>query len=1080
MKNSIRWMIDNHVTVNLVMVMIIFVGFISLTGLNQEIFPEIKLDIVSITMVYRGATPDDIEKSIVSKIEESIADIDGIEEIRSTSSEGVASVTVELRIGADLKKVKDDIETAVNSIMTFPKDAEKPIINNLVRTSNVIQLAILGDLDFREMRVLSEKIKDDLVAIDGISQVSISGIKNYELSIEISEEKLNKYGLKFQEISNAIKMNSLDLPAGKIKRENEEIILRTKGLKYTAKEYGEIVIRGSVNGNILKLKDIANIKDDFEESDVYSFFNGKPAVKLMISRTGDQKPLDISKKVHKYVDSIKNSLPKGIEIKLWQDQSKILRARLDLMLRNAAYGFFLVLLILTLFLDIRLALWVSSGIIISFMGSFIVMSLLGISINVISLFAFIVVLGIVVDDAIVIGEQIYENRENGMSPKEAAKDGAIRMSTPVVFSILTTVVTFAPMLFLEGSMGSLMSVIPMIVITIILFSLFESLFILPAHLSSIKKESSSIWVKSSSKITNYVDIGLKFFLNRMLEPALRFTLKFRIATISAGVFLLIISIGLVKAGEVKFTFFPDIEGDNLIAYVTMPEGSSIKKTKEILKRLEDSAEKTKLEYEKKYPKFKGKIIKNISIIVGETSRSHGARGTSVVNPTIAEVNIELLDSEVRGFSSNEMLQVWKKHTGRLSGIKSLQFKAVLMSSGDAISYDFTHKDLNKLEKAVKDIKKELTKYNGVFNIKDSFAQGKLEIQFKLKEKASSLGIKLIDIASAIKNSFWGDEVLRIQRGDDEVRIKIKYPESRRKSLSDIYNLKIRTMNGSQIPISEVAILEFGRGYSTISRVNQRRIITVTASVNEDIANGEQINKKLKKFIDKKLKKKYYGLKYSQGGTQKQKKKSMGSLFKGFLIALFFVYLLLAIPFKSYIQPIVIMLAIPFGIIGAIFAHMMLGYNLSLMSAIGIVALSGIVVNDSLVLVDYINELFREHGNPTKKEKFEFVIIAVKRRFRPIFLTSITTFLGLMPMIFETSIQAQFLIPMAISLGFGLIFTTFIILFIIPSGILIIEDIKGWFTPTPILVTETNSIINTKSIDNSITNNQNINKGGENE
>ena len=1047
MKKAIDWMIDNHVTVNLIMLLIIFSGIVASLKINKEIFPEIKVDVITVQVVYRGATPEDIENSVVNKIEDAVFDIDGVEKVTSTSSEGIGSVNIEVKIGEDVNEVMDRVETEINRITTFPEGAEKPVVIKPVRSRSVIQVAISGKLTFDEMNKLSSRIKDDLVALDGISQISISGTKNYEISIEIDKDKLKKYGLSIDEISKIIKTENLDLPAGKIKRINDEILLRTKGLRYTAEEYGNIVIKNNFKGGVLKLKDVAKIKDDYEDSDLYSYFNNKPTVMLNIYRTGDQSVLKIADLVKAYINKIKPQLPKGVELKIWNDKSKLLKARLELMLRNALMGFLLVLITLTLFLDLRLALWVSSGIIISFLGVFVVMYFTGVTINLISLFAFILVLGIVVDDAIVVGEEIYSNREKGIPPKKASKIGAKRIAVPVIFSVLTTVATFSPLLFLEGRMGDVMSVVPIIVIGILLISLFESIFILPAHLSTIKINSDTYVTKLSSYITAKVDRGLNLFINRLLAPSLKIVLKYRMISVALFLAFFIASLGLMAGGFLKFVFFPEVEGDNAVAYLRMPQGTSLKNTKDIIDIVEKGVYKAQLDIMKKYS-LKNEVIKNIFVTIGEQpslSKGHGGVSVSgLTDSSKAEINIELIPSEKRNFTTKEFISLWKDNVGNLPGIENLEYQFSVMSAGDAVSVEVRGEDFKILNDAIEEMKRKLSSYKGVYNIKDDFSEGKYEIKFKLNDKGKKLGIRLIDVAMTIKDTFLGNEVMRIQRKRDEVKIRIRYPEDKRISLNSIGNVYLKTRQGAFVPLSEIADFNLGRGYSTIVHSGGKRSITVSASVDESQGNANDINKNFKNYLLKELKNKYYGFSFGIEGAQKERKKSMTSLFYGFLIAIFLVYMLLAIPFKSYVQPFIIMLAIPFGIIGALWAHYFLGFKFTFLSSIGVVALSGVVVNDSLVLVDYINELFLKENNLDSAKKTELVIKAVKRRFRPIFLTSITTFLGLIPMIFEKSLQAQFLIPMSISLGFGIMFSTFIILYLIPSGILIVEDIRDFF------------------------------------
>lgn len=1043
MKRAIEWMVENHVAANLLMILIVLAGIVSLFSLKMEVFPEITMDSISIQMVYRGASPDEIENSIVMKIEDAVAGLDGVQKVKSISNEGVGQVTVEVQYGEDVSEVRDRVKSEIDRITTFPAGAEKPVIKEMVRKSPVIKLGVYGDINERSLTEICEHIRDDLLQFPHISQVGLSGLRNYEISIEISENRLREYNLTFDQISIAIKKGSLDLPGGKIKNEHGEILIRTKGLGYTKEDYENIIIRSDIAGNTLKIKDVATVKDGFEDADMSTAFNGKPAALVTVYRVGDQGALKVAGTVKKYIKQKQKSLPEGMEIISWDDKSIILKQRLSLLLKNTWMGLILVLICLALFLDIRLAIWVASGIVISFFGSFIAMGVFNVSINMISLFAFIVVLGIVVDDAIVVGENIFSNREKGLPPLKSAKNGVLRVTVPVIFAVLTTVAAFGPLVFAEGNMGKIMKVIPTIVISVLLFSLIESLFILPAHLSRIKLETTNVVFAFVNKANKWVDSWLNKFINNRFVPFLRKALAYRYLVIGTGVALFFITIGLIAGGFVKFTFMPEVEGDNMWASLSMHSGTSIEETRRIVLQIEEAAEKTRIDFRKKHSNIKGKLYQNRFSIVGDQPANkmgpHG-RGDGLIDPTIAEVNIELQSSEERKFSAFDLMNMWRANCQHLVGLKSLTFSSSIMSSGNAVELQLSSSNHENLTFAVEDVKELLAQYNGVFDIRDDFEEGKMELKLNLKLLASTMGITLSDLARQVRQGFYGDEALRIQRGRDEVKIMVRYSESQRRSLADIENMLIRNNKGVQVPFTDIAVVSYGRGYSKIKRSDHKRIISVIADVDDQVANANEIFSELKHKIETEIKTKYPGLSYSSEGAQKEQKRTMVSLARGFIIAIFLIYLLLAIPFKSYVQPLVIMSAIPFGFIGAVVGHIIMQYDLSMLSGMGVIALSGVVVNDSLVLVDFINGLRRNHGMPL----IDAIVESAKNRFRPILLTSLTTFLGLMPMLFETSFQAKILIPMAISLGFGIVFATTITLIFIPAQVMILEDILGFF------------------------------------
>jgi multidrug efflux pump subunit AcrB len=1008
-----------------------------MTSLKQEIFPEIDMDMVTIEVMYKGASPDEIESSIVQKIEEAIVGVDGVRELTGIASENIGIVKAEVDYGEDVNLIKDDIQTEIDRLTTLPENSEKPVIKIDSRSSEVIQLAVSGNLDEITHTKIIKKIKDDLTALPQITQVGLSGVKDYELKIEVSQDQLDEFGLTISQILAAIRRGSLDLPTGKLETVNGDILLRTKAQGQSKEEYEEIIVKTSPTGNTVKIKDIAKVSDGFEDSDLYSQFDSKPAKLLTIYRTGEQGAIEVAEAVKSYIDDNKKNMPAGVSIDYWQDNSVLLRDRIDLLVRNAILGLILVVISLTLFLDVRLAFWVSMGIIISFMGSFIVMKMTGTSINMISLFGFIIVLGIVVDDAIVVSENIMTHRTNGEPPMKSAKVGAGNVSTPVVYAVLTTVAAFSPLAFVEGMMGKVMGVIPVVVISVLMFSLYESLLILPSHLSHLQIVHPNRFVEFFGKLSHLVDKKLVFFINERFTPFLQKALRNRYTTIAISLFVLMFTIGMFRAGFIKFNFFPNIEADNIVVTLEMPVGSSFEQTMEVINEVEKAAKNVEKEFKGKTKK--NEVFKHIYSIIGEQpSKKRGPAATSsTLNPAVAEINIELVGPEERNFSTTSVMNRWREAVGDVAGVKSLIFQSSLMSAGDDISIQLSSPDIDELDKSVSWVKNLLAEYSGVKDIKDNLDEGKLELKFTLKEAGNTLGLTVADLANQVRQGFYGEEVMKIQRGRDEVTIAVRFPKEERNSLGDIEDMLIRTPAGGMVPFTDIAKVKYGRGYSTINRLDRARIITVSADVDETIANPNEINSEVMLKIQQKVKKDYPGVKITKGGAQKEQKRSMMSLVKGFIIAVFLIYMLLAIPFKSYTQPMIVMTAIPFGIVGAVIGHLLMGYQISFISALGIVALSGVVVNDSLVLVDYMNIQHREKGLPM----WDAVIIAAQRRFRPIMLTSLTTFLGLMPMILERSLQARFLVPMAISLGFGIIFATGITLIFVPCSAMIMDDIQ---------------------------------------
>lgn len=1043
MNKMVEWMASNHVAANLLMLLIVFTGLMSLGQAKLEVFPETDLDMVQIQVMYLGASPEEVEESVCIKIEEALEGIEEISSLKSISNEGIGIVTAEIELGEDVSEIKDKIEAAVDRITTFPDEIEEPVIRELTNRRQTLQLAVFGKTDEKSLKVLAEKIKDDLVQLPEISQVEISGVRNFEISIEVSEKKLEAFGLTFDEVTMAVRKGSLDLPGGSIDTRGGEILIRTKGLGYTGEDYQKIILRTRPNGAIVRIKDVATVIDGFEDADLVSYFDGYPAAMLLVFRVGDEDALDVAAATKKYIESMRGELPDGVFMASWMDQSKILNDRVDLLVRNGRLGLLLVLISLALFLDIRLALWVAAGMAVSFLGAFTVMAIFDVSINMISLFAFILTLGIVVDDAIVVGENIFTHQTSGSAPLIAAKQGTVRVTTPVIFAVVTTIVAFTPMLFVEGNIGKIMANIPIIVIAVLAFSLVESLLILPAHLSGVNVMKANRLIRAIDRIPEYFGRKLHEHINGPYTRILGKIIENRYLTLTGSFAVLLVSVSMITSGLLKTTFFPQLDADNMYVSITMPQGTTLDQTRKVLERIEDAGWKVRDRYDAQAEEGMPSFFKHMHSIIGDhpsVSFGPGAlAGATSQGANKAEVNIELSSSEERPVPSSELVAAWRKEVGEIAGVENMIFTSNLLNPGNDVEVQLSADNFADLDNAVEDLKVVLGNYSGVLDIRDDLDEGKPEFKIDLKAGAAVLGLTLQDLARQVRQGFYGDEAFRIQRGKDEVKVMVRYPADGRSSIGDIDNMKVRTRTGGEVPFFDVADVKFGRGYSQIKRSDRRRVITVTADVDETIANANEINNELREVVLPELMTKYGSLRYSYEGAQKEQGKSMASLGRGFAIALFVMFGLLAVVFRSYVQPLVIMSAIPFGVVGAIWGHLIMGYVVSIVSMFGIVALSGIVINDSLVLVDFVNSE-RNRG----LSMHDAIISGCKKRFRAIFLTSITTFLGLLPMILETSLQAKFLIPMAISLGVGVLFATMIILGLVPAILMILEDVKGIF------------------------------------
>jgi multidrug efflux pump subunit AcrB len=1017
------------------MVFIVLSGIVSLTTVKEEVFPEFDLDRITIQVPYLGAAPEEVEEAVTIRIEEAIQGLDGIKQIQSTASEGSGTVMVELELGADARKVVDDIKSRVDAITTFPVETEKPIISEMTSRMQVTDIAISGDVDPFMLKATTERVRDELTAIPGISQVDIVSAPPYEIAIEVSEIALRRHGLTFEQIADAIRRSSLDLPGGSVRTQGGEILLRTIGQAYRGDEYENLVLWTRPDGSRLRIGDVATVVDGFAETDQFARFDRTPTMMVSVFRTGDQSALEIAALVRDYIDEAQARVPEMISLTIWQDTAQMLSERLSLMLRTGATGFVLVFITLALFLDLRLALWVSLGIPVAFLGAIALMPTLDVSINIMSLFAFVTVLGIVVDDAIIVGENIFRHQELHGEGLRASIEGAQEIAKPVTFAVLTTVAAFTPLLFVPSMIGNVFRVIPLVVIPCLLFSLVESLGVLPFHLSRLKKQGSSgAWRRFQGIFAN----GLKRFIRRFYEPFLEVALRWRYLTAAGGVATLILTVGMVLGGWTSFQFFPTLDAPAIAAAITLPQGTPVSVTSAAVEKLEIGAERlrarlldeTGLDY-----------FTHVAASVGDQPMS--SRGGGPIGPVqdlaashVGEVTIEMAPSETRIYNSEQVGLMWREMTGPIPEAVDIHFNLSAMTPGDDIDVQLSGRNMDDLRAAADEIKRRLAEYAGVYEISDSFRAGKEEMRLGIRPAAETLGLTLQDLGRQVRQAFYGEEAQRIQRGRDDIRVMVRYPEDDRRSLGDLERMRIRTPGGGEVPFSQVAVVEPGRGFASIRRVDRNRAINVTASTDAAVTSSGQVIADLQARILPDVLASYPGVFFSFEGSQAEQIDAIAGLQRGFLLALLMIFALLAVPLRSYTQPIIIMSAIPFGLVGAVWGHFIMGIDVTMMSMFGLVALSGVVVNDSLIMVDFINRKRRLHPD---------IAVAAREagvnRFRPILLTSMTTFVGLFPLMNSTSFDAAFMKPMSVSLGFGVLFATVITLILVPTAFLILDDIQ---------------------------------------
>ena len=1030
----IEWFARNSVAANFLLLFILTCGFYATsTNIPLEVFPATELDIVNVSVTQRAATPEDMESGVTNRIEEAVADLPYIDELKSRSSEQSSVVSVYLVAGTDTQKALNEVKSRVDALSNLPETAERPVIEVPLMTQEVLSLVIYGQLDEHEIAAIARKVRDDVVRIPGVSQADIEGIRPYQISIEISPEILRSYQLSLKDVADAIDRQAIDLSAGQLRSARGDVLLRTKNQAYNFEDYHKIVLKRFEDGSVITLGQIATITDGFDENPIITQFNGQKAAMINVHRVGKESAIAISDAVRHYIDTERNRYPSTVTFDIWDDDSRIVRERLNTLLNSGWQGAILIAILLTLFLHPTVALWVVVGIPVCFAGALALFPPMGLTLNVISMFSFILVLGVVVDDAIVTGENIYTHRARGSEGLKAAIDGTHEVAVPVFFGIATTMLAFVPMLMLEGASSTFGNNIGIAVIATLAFSLIESKLVLPSHLSNltIEKKATNRPMQLLEAAQTVVSGGLDTFLTKVYQPTLRYSLKRRYVTLLAFVCTLTFVVCLSAFGWVRFSFFPVIDSEKAAAVVRFPAGTPLTITHAAINKLEQAAN----DMRKDYSDDEGNdgLINNIISTLGAVGGGE-ERGASNMGRVQFEVNQALIEDS--GLNIHDLTKEWRERVGIIVGVEQLTYQANLFDAGSPVSVQLYGNNRDQMQLAIDEISRFLGEYEGVFDIENSLQNGKQELKIQLKPQAEILGLNLESVTRQVRNAFFGVEAQRIQRGQDDIRVMVLYPPQERENLAHLENLLILTPNGGEARFGDIADIEWSRSPSSILHSDQLR----TAEVKADIDRDKVIQGVLIDEIDAyttELLKSYPDITHSMEGEASEQKEASNALTYGLLGLLLGIYALLSIAFKSYMQPLIIMSVIPFALIGAIMGHVITGVGLSVFSIFGMLALVGVVVNDSLVLVDWINRRLAE-GHPV----IEVASQAGRARFRAVLLTSLTTFVGLLPILFQTSTGAQFLIPMATSLGFGILFATAITLILVPCNYLMLEDARN--------------------------------------
>ena len=1054
MNAIIAWFARNGVAANLLMVAILAGGLWS--GGNKIIlqeYPEFPSRSISVSVSYRGSTPGEIEQAIVTRLEETLYDIEGVKEIEARASSSTGTVTLEIEDGYNLSEKLDEVTNRVSTIRTFPPEAERPQISLRTRRERVITMVLAGELSEKELKKLGEQLRDEVSNIPGITMAALKAVRPYEIAIEISEATLRQYGLTFDVVTQAIRTSSVDLSAGSVKTETGRILLRTNEQAYTYDDYASITLLTRTDGTKITLGDIATVIDGFDETPIVANYNGERAIAIDIFRAGMQNIIEIGDDVKEFIAMKQEQLPEGIRLSYWSDDSERIKVRLATLQDSAMMGFALVVIILSLFLRPTLAFWVAWGIPIAFAGTFLLLPYMSVSLNVITLMAFITTLGIVVDDAIVTGENVFQHMQRGEQPLSASIKGTQEVAVPVIFGVITTMVAFLPLMMQGGTGGSFYKNIPMVIIPVLFFSLIESKLILPAHLKHCAqladiKQKQNIFIR----FQRFFADGLERSILKYYRPVLNWALINRYVSTSIFVGLLLVFIALVLGDRIGYRRRTSTPQDTTTITLLMPAGTNFEVTQQKVDMIEAAALKLKEDVNQR---FDTTVIQNVFATSGGqpfgNARGPRRRGPSAGIAEVGEVLVELTPSETRevDYGSRELVRELRNLVPPIPEAEQLNFSFQRGGGRAAMTFELSHPNVEMLREASKELQIKLASFEGLYDIEDSYERANDEFELDLKPEAEYLGVTASNLARQVRTAFFGSEAQRIQRGRDEVRVMVRYPESERRSLGSLQSMMIRTANGTEVPFDTVAEIVPGKSLPSIQRVDRKRVIQVSADGDTQELDIDSMEEEiLDAFLPELVATKYPGMDFGLRGRAAEARDNQRQMILGIYFILAIIYALLAIPFRSYFQPIIVMSAIPFGVVGAILGHYFMaklfGFNngnpiITQQSIFGMMALSGVVVNDSLVMVHFMNRKIKE-GMPLE----EAVRLAGVRRFRPILLTSLTTFFGLAPLMFEDSPQAAVLVPMAISLAWGIAFATAITLVLVPVLVLVYNDMQQGF------------------------------------
>ncbi len=1026
----ISWFVANPVAANLLMLFIIITGFYSAETVRRELFPDAELKSISIKMFYPTASPQEVEEGITLKIEEALENVPGIKEIRSVSSHGASTVEVQIYHDHEINDVIDDIKNAVSTINNFPKNSEKLSINKAQPSELAFQIQLYGDLDDEQARELADELKTELLTDPAIKRVKVLGTAGtYEIAIEITEQQLQKYNLTLGQVASRIRAESVNLPSGAINASTGGIILRVQGQSYNQQEFENIVLITSETGSIVKVGDIATVYDRFGSSSPRSYFDEKYSLGIAISAVPGQDLIKVGNAAKEYLKNKREHMPDGAYLAEWLDITHYLDGRLQMMIKNMIYGAILVFIVLALFMDLKIAFWVMAGLPVCFLGTFMLMPLniFDVSLNMVSLFGFILVLGIIVDDALIVAESVdAEVKQNGFSRENVIK-GTNRVALPAIFGVLTTIVAFMPTLFVEGPKHAQLFSIGFVVCSCLVFSLIESKWILPSHLAGGSHGLMRfISNQYQHRFQERMNIRLTEWVMLKYKPLVQYAIERRYITLSAFIGILVITFGLLGGGQVKYIFYPPEPNDFLQSVLRMGEGTPDEEAKKARDQVKDAIYAVDKEYQEEFG--------TESFIKHVFSYAPGPSGGSFM--------LELVPAEDRDLDGDEIIRRWSDKVGFIEGASFLDFSADKFIGSNNLSFQLVGSNKEELELASGELSRELRELEGLSNFNSSQESKREQYIMHLKPKAIALGLTLSEISLQVKEAFYGVEAQRFLRLDEEVRVMVRYPSDRRGSIIDLEELFIRLQDGRSIPLKELVDIEYSFAQSSLTRINGAMTVFVNARVDDDIVSPSAVSSKVHKEIIPRIFEKYPTVSFRRSAMSQDQKDMEEDMQKYFLMAMLGVFILLAIPLRSYTQPLLIMSAIPFGVVGAIWGHLLLGFPISMMSLFGIIALSGVVVNDSLIMIDYVNRTITE-GKPLR----EAVILAGTKRFRAIMLTTLTTFVGVLPMMMESSVQAQSMIPMAVSLGFGILFATLITLVLVPCLYVALDDIKQLFVKT---------------------------------